>query len=896
MTETNHEHELWARVSPYLDTALELEPLEREAWLARLEASDAAVAAEVRELLALHAANRASGFMERSPFAAEESLEGAQVGAYTIERLLGRGGMGSVWLGRRSDGKFEGRVAIKLLERRGLGHNAAEQIRHEANLLARLTHPNIARLFDAGVRENGQPYLILEYIEGEPIDQYCNTRQLPLVARLELSLPVLEAVAHAHARLIVHRDLKPSNVLMTRDGVPKLLDFGVASLRPETQPVSGTQETEPGAFTPGYAAPEQLRGEPISAASDVYALGVLLHVLVTGQHPHGKSRTTREELVRATLSEDPALASERLAAAAERRRVRGDIDSIIAKALQRDAARRYATAAELASDLQRFLTGFPVAARPPTRRYIASKFAQRHWGGILSAVLTVLVLLCATVVTTLNMLEARRQRDLARSELNRAEAANDFSSLMLEEIGQGGKLLAPEQLLDRGVQLLDARYGGDRAFVADMLTQLAGRYGEFERSDMAISLSKRALEIARQVGDQSLLELTLCVAAQEESNVSPHPDADRWLREASEISARSRDLPLRAMTPCLRARSLAALAAGQLSESAAILEKAHALQVAEGVRTGLDYTGVLSELGSVYFESGRYADAYRNALETGEAFDRGGRGGTLGRAIIHENVAATLLLMGEPRAALVELDAARHPLPGVGSDGPRVGMQTKVSMALRRLGRLPEARSAIAGEADKLLARGESRLGTGALVDEGAVLAELGETDAARAELERAINLLTRHPQGGLRLAQAYGHLTDLDTRSGRPADARARVELFLKAEGYPRERAKVVLEPALLSAARATLELGDLTAAQGYADDARAIAEHSARGTDTSADVADVLMVLARLDIARHRAIDARPLIERAIRCYDNALGAEAPATMAARETLRALAIRGLG
>ena len=170
----------WSQVSPYLDEALGLEPGKREPWLAALEASDPALAVELRELLALHAANRASGFMERCPLAAEESLIGQQIGPYTLERPLGRGGMGSVWLGRRSDGKFEGRAAIKLLDRRGLGRDAAEQIRHEASLLARLSDPHIARLFDAGVRANGRPYLILEYVEGERIDRYCDLGRLDI--------------------------------------------------------------------------------------------------------------------------------------------------------------------------------------------------------------------------------------------------------------------------------------------------------------------------------------------------------------------------------------------------------------------------------------------------------------------------------------------------------------------------------------------------------------------------------------------------------------------------------------------------------------------------------------------------------------------------------------------
>src|SRR5215469_15738137 len=316
--------DLWVRVSPYLDRALELDPSELEPWLAALDTAHPELAAELRELLVLHTANRASGFMERAPLGPDDSLVGERIGPYTVEGLLGRGGMGSVWLGRRSDGKFEGLAALKLLDRRGLGRDAINQIRHEAGLLARLSHPNIARLFDAGVRDNGQPYLILEYVEGERIDHYCSARKLPLQERLQLFLTVLNAVAHAHSQLIVHCDLKPSNVLVTADGIVKLLDFGVASLQPQKlQRLQSMPTSVPQALTPGYAAPEQIRGEPLSTAADVYSLGVLLHVLVTGTHPHGSIDSTLTQLARATLTGDSVPASRCVTDAVERRRVRG---------------------------------------------------------------------------------------------------------------------------------------------------------------------------------------------------------------------------------------------------------------------------------------------------------------------------------------------------------------------------------------------------------------------------------------------------------------------------------------------------------------------------------------------------------------------------------------------
>src|SRR5262249_2268742 len=244
--------EEWGRLSPYLDEALELTGGARMAWLNALHNHDPELAEELEALLALNAVNHSTAFLEHLPTraASDEALAGQAVGAYTLEVPLGRGGMGSVWSARRSDGTFEGRVAVKLLDRRGLGPRVQEQIRREASVLARLSHPNIARLFDAGLRENGQPYLILEFVRGERIDDYCEARHLALAPRLRLLLPVLDAVGHAHLQHVVHRDLKPSNILVTAEGAVKLLDFGVASLGWAESDVGGA----PGAAVTGPVA------------------------------------------------------------------------------------------------------------------------------------------------------------------------------------------------------------------------------------------------------------------------------------------------------------------------------------------------------------------------------------------------------------------------------------------------------------------------------------------------------------------------------------------------------------------------------------------------------------------------------------------------------------------
>ncbi len=669
----------WARLLALLDEALELEPGQRDAWLAALGTDDAPLAAQLRDLLALHAANRASGFMERSPLAGGEDLLGGQIGPYAIERLLGRGGMGSVWLGRRNDGEFEGHAAIKVLDRRGLGSDAARQIRREASLLARLSHPHIARLLDAGVRENGQPYLILEYVEGEPIDRYCSSRSLSLPARLRLFATVLDAVAHAHAHLVVHRDLKPSNVLVTSEGVVKLLDFGVASLQAGAQ----TRDAEaPRALTPGYAAPEQLRGEPVAAAGDVYALGVLLHVLVTNEHPFGVRGTTETELMRAALTEDPEPASGKLVGAAERRRVRGDLDAIIARALSRDATRRYSTAAEFADDVRAYLGNFPVRARPATRTYVAHKFAQRHWGGVLSVVLTVLVLLAASVVTTLQTLEARRQRDFARVQLGRAEAINDLNFYVVNDAGPAGQPVTVTGLLERAEHVLERQRLNDANRVA-LLTSIGWEYEAQGDHASGLRILTQAYGLSRTVAEPSARAQAACALANslaDESSNDPRSKAliEEGLRELPDAPEFALDRAF-----CLtRAKQVASNAADM---QLAIRRSQEAIEVLKQVPFPHDVAELHAdqELASALSTAGRYREADAAFASGWPRLVALGRDDTIGAGNWLNNWGVDLLYLGRPLEA-ERLLRRSNELENGGSSG-KVAAPTRLNNYARTL-------------------------------------------------------------------------------------------------------------------------------------------------------------------------------------------------------------------
>ncbi len=351
-----------------------------------------------------------------SPFIEGEHWIGHTVGPFRLLRLIGKGGMGAIFLAQRESADFDQRVAVKLL-RRGLFSQLEQRLfRRERRALAALSHPNIARLIDGGVTEAGVPYLAMEYIEGEPITEHCANQQLGLRERLNLMLSVCRAVDAAHRALIVHRDIKPSNILVTAGGTVKLLDFGVAKLLDADEPETGTGMA---AFTPEYAAPEQFGGAAITTATDVYALGILLHELLVGERPREyPPRRPSSSVVDVPSAAVPAPASSML--------LRGDLDNIMLKALEAEPGRRYASAGVLGDDIERHLNGLPVSAHPPSHWYRTRKFIQRHRGGVAAVSMMLLAVLSSLGV-------ALWQAHAARSEAARANAVRDLMVDILRE-------------------------------------------------------------------------------------------------------------------------------------------------------------------------------------------------------------------------------------------------------------------------------------------------------------------------------------------------------------------------------------------------------------------------------------------------------------------------------
>ena len=335
----------WQIIGPLIDRVLDLPPGERSRWIDALSRQSPTIASEISAFLAEEALADRSGFLGETPHA---SLEGMEIGAYRLERPLGHGGMGTVWLARRGDGRGDNRAAVKFLSPTLVTAKGEERFRREGSMLARLSHPGIARLIEAGVSTAGQPYLVLEYVEGKPIDVFVEERQLSLARRIALFRQVLAAVGHAHANQVLHRDLKPSNILVTGDGEAKLLDFGIAKLL-DTGGVSKRSLTVTGKpiLTPQYAAPEQIREHDLTVATDVYALGVLLYLLVSGRHPTSDEAATPMQCMVAILSKEPAPL------------LLGELDTILAIALRKEPATRYQSVAEFGEGLDRFLESQP---------------------------------------------------------------------------------------------------------------------------------------------------------------------------------------------------------------------------------------------------------------------------------------------------------------------------------------------------------------------------------------------------------------------------------------------------------------------------------------------------------------------------------------------------------
>ena len=921
--------EHWKRLSPLLDELLDLDAAPRQARLAALRLEDPALADElaslVRDAERAEEAQFLAGTAAPQPAsdtAAAATLAGQRLGAYVLEAPIGQGGTGTVWRARRADGRFEGAVAIKLLHPSLVGRTGALRFEREGKLLARLAHPNIARMLDAGVTAGGQPYLVLELVDGERIDRHCDTVQMGVAERVALFRVVLEAVAHAHRHLVIHRDIKPGNILVDRDGHVKLLDFGIAKLLQAETGDDADELTREGmrAMTPDYAAPEQLRGELVSTATDVYSLGVLLYQLLTGRHPTAPQQASPAESIRATLDIDPGRLSEattttatdllgRIADARKttparlRRQLSGDLENIVAKSLRKTPAERYPTVDAFADDLRRWQAGEPVAARPDSVAYRSARFVGRHRGAVAAAAFTLVVIVAGLAGTIsqarraeLERERATREAATAKQERDRAvvdgqlqRGTNEFLQLVLRD-SAGSDPGAIRRQLDRATELI-ARTRFEQPIVkVALLRQTAGRYAELGD----IAAARRLLEqaIAATVGTDLALPTSgvpvnlACSHARYLHEMDEQLAAIAELDRADRLIAGGADVGVPSRVACLQPRAFAESVLGHRDRAVAIARDALRQLDGAGIKSGEQVRLMRSVLSQMLAEAGHHPEAMAVARPLlAESTASQGRASI---AVLRRSSIVTGLtrLGGDPLAALALSQADRDDAARVlGAANEDAAFALEHGRVLLALGRAAEAAAILARSAEESLRASRLAFTLAAGIAEANAWADAGDMRRAAAVWAELAPLRARVVAEGRPMA------IDLLLLEARLAAARGDPSAALALLQAAQERVDAAGGAADPMAFAVALARGEATlaseappaAALALAEQALAAARAASLDPARSSLVGQALLLRARIFERNGRADAGRRDAVEAARHLSATLGEAHPAARAA-------------
>ena len=576
---------------------------------------------------------------------ASESLEGQVLGRYRLQRKLGSGGMGDVYLAERADDEYRQQVAIKIVRGGLYSANIQGRLRQERQILANLQHPNIARLLDGGRASDGTPFLVMEYIEGEPIDAYCDRRRLTLEQRIHLVQKVCAAVQYAHRNLVVHRDLKPNNILVTESGEAKLLDFGIAKLLEAKQSPQTVAMThmEYRVMTPAHASPEQIRGETITTASDIYVLGVLLYELLSGRRPFRLVGTSIGEMER-IVCEQPALAPSALLAKTEqetpelirdiaacrsttparlRKQIRGELDNIILMAMRKDPERRYSSAEQLAADLQRYLQREPVLATKDSWRYRSGKFVRRHAWSVAASVAVVIALTGFSLVTWMQSKRIAQERDIATAQRSRAERVSSFLVELFElsdpSHSRGNQVTARE-VLDIGARRVSLGLRDQPETRAALLNTIGQVYRSLGLYADSINLLRDALksQIALHGPEHPQVAATQATLGAALCDLGDLNECEKHLGAALALQTKLFGADSLEVAPTLKSKAVLAQDRGQLAAAIQLDEQSLAIYRKHEQERTPAAAQVLEDMASLHSYRGDYEDAvrmYRAALD-----------------------------------------------------------------------------------------------------------------------------------------------------------------------------------------------------------------------------------------------------------------------------------------
>ena len=876
----NTRSERFRRVDALFDEALDLPADRQTAFVENACADDPELAREVLGLL--RAQQSSAGFLDTpalqfaAPFfdAAEVLGSGTpgRVGPFRIVGMLGRGGMGEVFLAQRDDDQFEQRVALKLIQRGAASH--LHRFLDERRILARLEHPGIARLIDGGLTEHGQPYFAMELVEGEPIDRFCDSHNLDVEGRLQLFSAVCDAVSYAHQHLVIHRDIKPSNILVTPNGQVKLLDFGIAKMLDAPAAHDATR-TGLYVLTPEFAAPEQVRGEPVSTATDVYALGVLLYLLLTGKRPYDVRGKSPGEIERVIADVEPPRPST-VVDHARARELRGDLDAIVLKALRKEPARRYPSVSALLEDLARFRSGLPVQARPSGAGYRVRKFVRRNRTGVAAAAVAVSALLAATAFSAAQMRVARRERDFALQEAKRQEAMVEVQTVLgSDSRGDDGQPLSAVQRIQLGEQVLVRKFAAEPWLITEGMTELAMRL--FEMGELEVQRDMLARAYARAVAASLPDQVAMIECRRAYSFVyDDHYDSARVaLERAWTALAPAHAGAEHVESYCLNAAGQLQVAENRPDSGVVLLTRA--LELKQNGRGASNRLQLLNDLASALRAVGRTREATVHQRQVIHELEAGGYVGTDIMANAVSFLTSALSELGEFATvdslgrAVIERQAAVH---GRFASGV---LNFLVAQAKLRMGELDSAEVWLA-RATRDTTEGAGRLVAYLPPAVTQLRLEQGRFADARASLKAL-------PSGTFqRRAYRSWFTAWLEYGTGDRRTAMLQLEDSLRVQNGSASKPHPALAPILATAAEWRLAAGDPHAADSLAVLARSAAAVDSLALQRSAHAGRAELVRARAFLALNDRNAARLAADRAIVAMTNGYGPTNARTRAAQ------------
>jgi len=741
-------------------------------------------------------------------------MDGDRIGPYRVLRTLGVGGMGEVFLAERADAEFEQQVAIKVVYGGSLTRGVQSRIKIERQILAQLDHPNIAHLMDGGSLTDGTAYIVMEYVDGIPIDAFCDTNRLDIVARLKLFQTVCAAVHYAHQNLIVHRDLKPSNILVTAEGVPKLLDFGIAKLLDERQAGHHTLAVTHADFrlmTPDHASPEQVRGQAITTSSDVYVLGVLLYTNCSGTGPFVIPSMRLTDIERAICEKDPPLPSHAVGSdvSAEalgiteargvsanrlRRILRGDLDNIILMAMRKEPERRYSSSQQLASDIQRYLEGKPVIARGDTFSYRSAKFVRRHWLPVTAGAGVAFLLLAFATTTYVQSLRISAERDRVAVQRERAERerirAEEVSSFLVnlfklsDPQENRGNLVTARELLDSGAKRLRTGLQDQPATKAALLSTVGEVYNSLGQYQDALPILNESLTLQPPTNDKSRIDILLELG-QAQIGAGNLAGAEAPLQEALHLSQSNFGATSQESGHALWILGKLRQQQGQFGEAKDLYKRALAISETT-LAPQTDVAAVLDDLAQIYSRDQQWALAkqtYQRALDV----DRRILGDDHPRVAMHlQNLAVVAQNMGDlVQAEALYRDVIRRQERTYGDRHPEtVVAKGNYGLLLQREGRLAEAEPLLREVVSmRLSLHGPDHYQVGyARVSLAMLLHDQGKLEAAESEFRQALAIYDKSlPANHQWRAALLMHFARLLVDRRKPDEALALSEQSIK-------------------------------------------------------------------------------------------------------------------